>query len=381
MPKRSVNILWSSALLILVVAICVYTVCFSGHYGTNANNSTALLSSVKLESLCDCQLILSDEASVSLFDPATNTSTATFAPTSNGADNSPSLAGISPSGQNTLLFDYPHHQLLLADSTTGKTLRTLSLESNRFVSSWSWSPDETTLLLVTGRQQTDGTLLDDSTEVVRWRQEDHTVMPNLSSRPSGQLVSLMSTNNDGSQVIIGWSTGQDIQLFSIMDGSTFSNILLPPMSLDPRNSNAVLSAVSHGHALLAVGQTIFSIDIPSNSVTPLISDAQVLFQLSPISQDGESILVVHRKAGTAHNQITRYIPSLNTTVGIVPRFDVGDGFQKATWVPGGPFLAFYNSYDHTWNVVDSRSDIDRPLQRLTIPNLQTPENVVGFSLR
>ncbi len=346
---------------------------------TNSYESIVSSTPVNLTDICNCDLIISDGVSVALFDPVTQAKTATLTSGGNGEGNSsqPGYITTSPSGRQVLLDDRLNKKVLLVDSTTGKTIRTLAVTADQFVNTWAWSPDESTLLLGTNHQPTSAASTDTAFEVLKWNKDGGIKIPIPTNYPLNEVSNLFSISNNGSQVLLGWSTGQTVELYSLQSDKSLKKIALPSISLNLQNSHVTLSAISDGRALLATGQNIYRIDLATSSGLSVMSDAMSLFQISPTSPDGNSILIVRRKPGTAHSQVTRFIPSLNTNDQIVPTFDVGDGFQQSVWLPGGRFLAVHNSYGDKWYVIDVSLG-QTPFRPLTLPKTDVNEQIIGF---
>ncbi len=338
------------------------------------------LTPVSLDDLCHCNILLSDGTQIQVLDPVTNIRTVTVASAGNGeGGGSPAFIAVSPTGRQTLLSDTIHHQLLLVDNTTGKTKSALSIASDQFVAAWTWSPDESAIMLVFNRQLSSGVVPTISGDVVVWTAEQHHTLTTQANTDSGMSLTLLSISNDTSDAIIGWATGKEIFLNHYHNTKKTQKINSPLLqqNINSRNSSPILSGISDGHALLAINNQILAIDVRTENISVLSLDSWSGFPLSPMSGNGGAVLYLQKVSGTAHGQIMRYIPSQQTSVEQLTPYENGDGFQTVFWLPSGRFLAVRDVYRHQWLALDV-SIPNKPPLLITLPGTQENETIIGF---
>lgn len=348
-------------------------------------NTTLIEQSIipsSLDDFCHCNLIISDAAQVQLLDTTTGERTTTVVVGSEGMSENPQLGYVatSPTGQQTLLNDYKNHQLIIVDSVTGKRLRALPFADDQFIAAWTWSPDESVMLIILNRQLSSGFPPTITNQAIIWTATKQQTITIQTTATIDNSYNLLSINNDATDAILGWMAEKGVVLYHYRSGKELKQLASSLLQMDgyPRNSSVTLSGIGQGHALLSMGEKILNIDVDNETINVLTDTAWSGFQFSPMSQDGGTILYAQTIPGTAHGQVMRYITSQHTSVEQVTPFDIGTGFLSAIWMPSGRFLFFRDSYHQRWLAVDV-SNPEKPLYSITIPPLEENYNIIGFT--
>lgn len=309
--------------------------------------------SAKLDTLCRCGLMLFDGTRVQLLDPVTGKRTPTVTTAGNGeGGGSPIYVGASPSGQQVVLHDTVHYKLLIVNSVTGKTVRALPIDANQFLSAWRWSPDELTILFVLSRQ-INTHVVEEPTPVIQelvvlTPTQHKTLSAPVTADNDGQYT-LLSINDLATDVIVGWSTLEEVVLYHQHTGGKYFQMRSPLLSPkpEPANSAIAISAIHNGHALLTFNNQILNVDVTQEVISQLSGLAWSVSPVSPMSIDGQ-ILYAQSLRGTAHGQLMRYLTSTNTGIELHTPFDNGDGFRMSFWLPGKQFILVRDSYHQRW---------------------------------
>lgn len=341
--------------------------------GTNSTNTHAM----NLVEVCECNLILYDGVTVETHNTLTGDRKKILQSQVEGAEPGPVIITLSPSGRFSLMFDSTKTHLQIVNNASGIAVRTLDWDPSRFVSYWSWSTDESTLLLSSDLQLQDGAPQTDTAELLVWTSDRTDVLPVTPTSSGNGLFDILSVNNEGTEIIFGQSTSPAVMLFTKKaDGSIrqfeSSNLVREVFST---TTPFVLTGLNHGRALFALDKRIYIVDLTSMEISILAEERWSDFSFSPISSDNQ-IIWLERFPGKAFGRVVLFSLETGKTQSL-SRFDNGEGLMHSWWLPDGFHLVLRNGFQQRWEIIDTRPTFGQ-IRVLTIPGISPNDPVAGF---
>lgn len=358
---------------VVVLFFCSF-VSFFVYYTYQPRSHGSLQNELLLQSLCNCDVLFSDDAQAEVLHTSTGKKAVTVSTTGTNGQ----ILGVSPDGAITITYNADRSEMLFFSSQNGKQLGRFPLAKDQFAGLWAWSADGSKLIFSIAKIQSAlENSIEESFVILDWRLNKVTRVPVAKNHPIEPPYSL-SVSNDGEEALAIWATGQSVELFSWNGLAEMKKVTDQdfPTNQQVEGFFAQNTPIVNHKSLIAINMSFYVFDVQIDSITAISGNRWSLSPFSPVSPNGQTVLFLQHKIGEAYASTIAYNFFSGQARLVSNKFILGDGFAYARWLPDSNNLIYENYFRHERFLINL--DRTEGASKVKIPNVDFSKPITGY---